>query len=147
MDVLWSFWQATWGCVQSLIGLVVFCGCKCRNRDVKWFWYRGTIVTFWERGEGLSLGLFVFVNQRKEDIVEKEKRVLSNVTRETIAHELGHCRQSAVLGPLYLFVIGIPSLLWCKMPKAVEMRKEKGVSYEEFYPERWAEAWKNEINI
>ena len=80
----------TWGCVQSLVGLVVFCGCRCRDREIKWLWYKGTIIVFWERGEGLSLGLFVFVKQRKEDRIDDEKHMLSNVTKEAIAHELGH---------------------------------------------------------
>ena len=49
-------------------------------------------------------------------------------------HEHGHARQSLYLGPFYLFVIGIPSLLW-----ACLYRKHKRGSYYAFYTEKWAD--------
>lgn len=51
-----------------------------------------------------------------------------------IAHESGHVKQSLYLGPLYLFVIGIPSLLWAWSHKVIAPRK----SYYWFYTEAWA---------
>jgi hypothetical protein len=59
-------------------------------------------------------------------------------TSTTKVHEYGHTIQSLILGPLYLFVIGIPSIIWCNSKKCVKLRKEKGVSYFDFYPEKWA---------
>lgn len=53
---------------------------------------------------------------------------------ELYAHEYGHVKQSRILGPLYLFVIGIPSLLW-----ACWYRKHKRGSYYAFYTEKWAD--------
>lgn len=53
----------------------------------------------------------------------------------TVSHEFAHTYQSLILGPLYLLVIGIPSLLWawvCNDP----------CKYYMFYPEAWA----NKIN-
>lgn len=53
----------------------------------------------------------------------------------TVSHEFAHTYQSLILGPLYLLVIGIPSLLWawvCNDP----------CKYYSFYPEAWA----NKIN-
>lgn len=50
------------------------------------------------------------------------------------AHERGHSIQSMILGPLYLFVIGLPSLLW-----AAWWNKDRNVSYYWFYTERWAD--------
>ena len=58
------------------------------------------------------------------------------------AHEYGHTFQSLLLGPLYLFLIGIPSSCW-----ALRYRKHgaayaaKGVAYTSRYPENWAESW------
>ena len=49
-------------------------------------------------------------------------------------HELGHARQSRLLGPFYLFVVGLPSLLW-----AAWWNEGRGVSYYSFYTERWAD--------
>ena len=55
-------------------------------------------------------------------------------TPDTILHEWGHCRQSKMLGPLYLLVIGLPSLL-----HAWWWNKDRGVSYYDFFTERWAD--------
>lgn len=51
-----------------------------------------------------------------------------------IAHESGHVKQSLYLGPLYLIVIGIPSILWAWSHKWIAPRK----SYYDFFTERWA---------
>lgn len=48
-------------------------------------------------------------------------------------HEYGHTRQSLYLGPLYLLVIGLPSLI-----HAALYRPEKG-NYYDFYTEKWAD--------
>lgn len=50
------------------------------------------------------------------------------------AHECGHSIQSMILGPLYLLIIGIPSLIW-----AAWWNNSRGVSYYSFYTERWAD--------
>ena len=51
-----------------------------------------------------------------------------------IAHESGHVKQSMILGPLYLFVIGIPSIIWAWCRKTIAPNK----SYWWFYTEAWA---------
>lgn len=51
-----------------------------------------------------------------------------------IAHESGHVKQSLYLGPLYLLVIGLPSLLWAQTHKWLAPKK----SYYWFYTEAWA---------
>lgn len=51
-----------------------------------------------------------------------------------IAHESGHVLQSKYLGPLYLFVIWIPSLIWSLTHKWLAPKK----SYYWFYTESWA---------
>ena len=48
--------------------------------------------------------------------------------------EYGHCRQSRILGPFYLLVIGIPSLLW-----ALWWHPGRSVGYYSFFTERWAD--------
>ena len=55
----------------------------------------------WKLRSGLSLGNYIFVNEHCAD--------------STILHELGHRKQSRILGPLYLLVIGIPSFLWASL--------------------------------
>ena len=52
-----------------------------------------------QRYVGVSLGLYIFLS--------------ANYKLPTVMHEYGHSIQSRWLGPLYLVVIGIPSLLFC----------------------------------
>ena len=51
-----------------------------------------------------------------------------------VRHEYGHCRQSRILGPFYLLVIGLPSLLW-----ALWWTPGRSVGYYSFYTERLAD--------
>lgn len=51
----------------------------------------------------------------------------------TIQHELGHVKQSKYLGWLYLFVIGIPSIVWASIYRRLGYR-----NYYHFYTEKWA---------
>lgn len=56
---------------------------------------------------------------------------------KTVRHEIGHHHQSKLLGPLYLIVIGIPSLIWNVMFR--KFRKKHNISYYSFYTEKWAD--------
>lgn len=69
---------------------------------------------------GISLGNFVYL---RPPVYEKMVR-----------HEYGHCIQSRLLGPFYLLVIGLPSLLW-----ALWWHPGRPVDYYTFYTERWAD--------
>lgn len=117
--------QCTWGFLQSPIGLILFFRfIKCQHSL-----YHGSVVTY-HNGNfgGVSLGLFIFVNGSRGEKAINEMRV----------HEYGHTVQSLLLGPLYLFVIGIPSLIWCDGKKFRKLREKEGVSYYAFYPESGA---------
>jgi hypothetical protein len=46
------------------------------------------------------------------------------------AHEYGHCRQSRILGPFYLLVVGVPSLISRMFPSDTWYRR---------WPESWAD--------
>lgn len=118
--------QCTWGIPQTVAGLAVFLVLAKRRH----FIYRGSVATEWERGESLSLGLFIFVSSQASP----------QAHRELCAHEYGHFVQSLVLGPLYLPVIALPSSLWCMMPVFERRRVRRGRSYYSFYTERWANA-------
>ena len=64
-----------------------------------------------------------------------------------IKHEQGHCRQSVMLGPLYLVVVGIPSALLNALTRLQSSRYDllKRIGHEAYwnyykvYPERWAD--------
>lgn len=71
---------------------------------------------------GISLGQYVIVSR--------------NANLETIYHKLGHCKQSQILGWLYLVVIGLPSIIWAALYGIQEIGERW--SYYDFYTERWA---------
>ena len=72
---------------------------------------------------GVSLGNFAIVSK---DSVWNER---------TVRHELdGHTVDSKIFGPLYLFVVGLPSLL--HLLYVVKFAPHK--DYDDFYTERWA---------
>ena len=75
-------------------------------------------------GGGVILGRYIFVNQNYTD--------LSNV----ILHEIGHTKQSRMLGPLYLIIIGIPSISWAGLRRLIPALKK--INYYSLYTESWA---------
>ena len=123
--VLYRLWQWTWGLPQSLLGLILAVKYRrCPHKEVG-----GALATLHDGNwGGVSLGMFIFVPGGLRP--EREARLLS--------HEYGHTFQSALLGPLYLLAVGIPSFLWCNLPPCRKLRKEKGVSYYKLYTESTA---------
>lgn len=126
--IFYSFYyliQFTWGILQNLIGLVYFLWTKKNRLE----FYNGALVGFHKHNwGGISLGIFIIINGAKDN----------QWIRNTMIHEYGHTIQSLILGPLYLLIIGLPSFIWCNSKKFINYRKEKGISYFSFYPERWA---------
>lgn len=100
-----------------------------------WYIYRKKYITTEAEGKfytvyrganrgGVTLGDKIFLS----DYYSGEYLAL------VIAHESGHVKQSMMLGPLYLFVIGIPSIIWAAIHKQVAPKK----SYYWFYTESLA---------
>lgn len=86
--------------------------------------FRAARVVEWSLGSGLCLGAFVFVPR--------------DCPRTLLLHEYGHSLQSMLLGPLYLPLIVLPSLVWAGTPRLQRFRSAHGYSYYRFYTERWA---------
>lgn len=121
--------QVIWGLPQTLLGLVVFAAHAGSPHRL----FHGAVVTFWESRKALSLGPFVFL------------RGLSSVREppepeepELLVHEYGHTVQSLILGPLYLVIIGLPSVVWLNAAPLARLRKRRRISYYSFYTERSA---------
>lgn len=104
----------TWEGLQNAIGLIVLKVTKATKSGD---------VYHWKHVNGLTLGDYIFVPQGANETF--------------INHERGHQRQSRILGPLYLFVIGLPSFLWAAFGDG--FRRKHGWSYYDFYTERWAD--------
>lgn len=121
---------------------------KLIRRSFKWLWQlpqnllaiflTGVLYPFMSKGtiklgnrvmynsifpSSFSLGDYIFMTLDSNDI--------------TLLHECGHSRQSDLLGPLYLVVIGIPSVLHC-MVHYVCYKIGITWNYYSFYTESWA---------
>lgn len=85
------------------------------------------------RGAGaVSLGHFVFWSRTDTAFVR--------VNPDNDLHEWGHARQSRLLGPLYLLVVGVPSslrALYAVAQWTVTRRPWEG--YYDGFPESWAD--------
>lgn len=122
--------QWTWGLPVNLVGGIAFLICtKIKKRPYQRFGYSFIVFLPWKSG-GLSLGLFIFV----KDCPERVKW-----TYNTRIHEYGHTWQCLLLGPLYYFVIALPSMIWCNL--FASYREKNNVSYYKVYCESWANAW------
>jgi hypothetical protein len=84
------------------------------------------------KGTGISLGRIVFwsrENSRWHDLDVRNR-----------AHELGHTKQSRMLGWLYLPVVGLPSISRAAYALIFrEMTGRQWTGYYEGYPEDWAD--------
>ena len=84
------------------------------------------------KGTGISLGHIVFWSHESSRWHDLDIR--------NRAHELGHTKQSRLLGWLYLPVIGLPSI--SRAAYALAHREVTGrqwTRYYEGYPENWAD--------
>lgn len=115
--------QFTWGLPQNIIGFFL-----TRKYKEKENFFGAKIYYHHDNWGGISLGMFILMN------ADKGKEWVDSVK----VHEYGHSIQSIILGPFYLLVIGLPSLIWCNAKRFIKLRKDKNVSYYTFYPEKWA---------
>lgn len=128
--------QCTWGALQTLLGLGVFLiHYSCPHQR-----FYGAVHTCWTKNSGVSLGMFIFTPGNGRDVsVREEMPVRGNASVKLKVHEYGHTIQSLLLGPFYLLVIGIPSMVWFRAPRLQKLRVQKQIPYSAFYTERWAD--------
>ena len=110
-----------WQLPQNLVALLVmpFLG-KLTFVDYRHYCVGFAGTRFPKNADGVSLGSFAFFHSGMAD------------DDFTIRHEMdGHTVDSKIFGPLYLFVIGIPSMFHILFIK-------KGADYYNFYTERRA---------
>jgi len=125
--------NCTWGIIQSIMGLALFLIFINKPH----YLYNSSILTvnaFFRSMKikgGMALGLFVFTTMG----IEKEL-VADN---DLVKHEYGHVLQSALLGPLFLPIVGLPSLIWARL--FAGWRKIHNKDYFSFYTESWADKW------
>lgn len=127
----------TWELPQTLIGFFLFLFVKIfdnsyeANKNEE---FEDLIIKTRALPAGISLGYYVFIKDYSR--LYKSHKKIENTLKK---HELGHARQSFLLGPFYLIVIGLPSIIWNIFFR--RYRRRNNISYYSFYTERWADAW------
>ena len=117
MEILKTLWQLP----QILAAFIYLMYLQCKDEVLDTCTYLDTIVFIKKHGTGsVTLGKYIFLSSVATDI--------------TVRHEWGHTRQSILLGPLYLIIIGIPSILWAATHKVIAPDKK----YAWFFTEAWA---------
>lgn len=123
-NILYWIWQLP----QNLLG-VLWRNIKkdsiitdISNNDIKSVGAKAYLI---KAGGAITLGKYVFISQTYRD------------QSITIKQECGHVKQSKMLGPLYLIVIGVPSILHRWLNDYIGCDEESGYSH--FYTEKCAD--------
>ena len=113
-----------WQLPQHIVALIYFgyLVMMCKDLGVDSRYKQAIVIPCIMKG-AVTLGCYVFVG-------------LNSEYRETVKHELGHTIQSKILGPLYLIVIGIPSITYCGLRRLFPSLRKK--DYHSFYTEKTA---------
>ena len=137
IGILYYTLQWTWGILQNLIGLTMWLVLRIFGKDQRRGRFRYASVTGWPNRGSMGMGMFIFASRQLElrDLQDEQP---GTYEEHILSHEYGHTVQSAILGPFYLFIIGIPSILWCNFPPAAKRWRSGKKDYESFYPEKWA---------
>lgn len=117
MKVLLYLWQLP----QNLLGLLLMLFLKGETRHKLGglrFYFLDTFPG------GITLGEYIIVGTR-QDI--------------TVRHEFGHVLQSRKLGPLYLIVIGLPSILHAWLSDLIGCCERHPEGYFHYWTEKWAD--------
>lgn len=116
-----SFLKFIWQLPQNVVALLYYLYLHFNNYLLDMYEYNGIVVMVKSTSGSVTLGENVFLSPKASE--------------ETKRHEYGHTKQSLMLGPLYLIVIGIPSILWAALHKTIAPSKPYGW----FYTEAWAD--------
>lgn len=117
-DVIFFVWELPQILIGAVVAIVSGAAQPIQPED-KGEWVAG--AKWWGGAISLSRHFRIF-----------SKRLYND--SEARKHEYGHSVQSRYLGPLYLLVIGLPSLLWAAWHTYGTPRHD----YYWFYTEKWA---------
>jgi len=122
LKVLYYLWQLP----QHLLALILIYIYKPRIRES----YRHkTVYRLWGSGWGISLGNYIILDTRHTEL--------------TVKHEYGHSLQSLMLGPLYLILVGIPSITM-NILSTILFKLGKPKMLQNYY-KRWPESWADKL--
>jgi hypothetical protein len=118
-----------WELPQNILGIIVWLLLK---NKVSIFEKNHNRFFFHVPNFGVSLGSFIFWSNSDSAIIE--------IKQNNKEHEYGHSIQSMIFGPLYLILVGVPSILRVLYGSIFYLiHKEKWKNYYSSYPENWAD--------
>jgi hypothetical protein len=118
-----------WELPQNILGIIVWL--FSRHKISKAEILHGRLF-FQTTGFGISLGSFIFFSNSDNDTAPK--------TSPNKAHEYGHAIQSLIFGPLYLILVGFPSVSrYIYSSIYFRIKKIGWKNYYKGYPENWAD--------
>jgi len=122
-----------WEAPQTLLGAALFGVCKATGRIEAVERHEGRWVSR-VPGIGISLGHYVFYFEGGNPAFPPDPLMR--------AHELGHTHQSRRLGPLYLPLVGLPSVGRVAYAFVhLKLTGRRWMGYYDGYPERQADAY------
>lgn len=131
MIVLFYILNFTWGIIMNIIGaitaLIVRCGFGIAPTK-----HAGNLVyRIGHNWGGVSLGIFTFVCEEARE--------------HTLNHEFGHSIQNALFGPLFPFIVAIPSATRYWIFVSNESKGKTNPEYDSIWFEGSATRWGTEI--
>lgn len=113
--ILW-IWQFPQNLVGLLLLLILQGETKHKLKTIR-FYYLKTFPG------GITLGEYIIVGTKQNLVVR---------------HEFGHVLQSRYLGPLYLIVIGLASIIHAGFNNIIGCCEKHNEGYYHFWTEKWA---------
>lgn len=120
-----------WELPQNIFGVLLY-GILKYKKQVTGFEKESHLRFIETKKLGVSLGWFIFWSPTGNRFAQ--------YTNDCRMHEYGHARQSVILGPLYLLLVGIPSV-----SRVIYSRwyfRKNGIHWKYYfdgYPENWAD--------
>ncbi len=131
MSLLRTGLSLLWEAPQTALGVAIL-GVEAARKRIRNIEVVNGRMVVESRGTGISLGHVVFWSRESSRWHELDDR--------NRAHELGHTKQSRLFGPLYLPIIGVPSISRAIYALAYrEITGREWTRYYDGYPEKWAD--------
>lgn len=117
INILKYIWQLP----QNIVAEIYYYHLLCNEQILCFGEYKDAKLYTKSSSGSVTLGNHIFASCRVSD--------------NTLKHEYGHTKQSLILGPLYLIIIGLPSILWAATHNTIAPNK----NYSWFFTEAWAD--------
>lgn len=136
--VLFWLWQLTWGALITIPGLIIAGICVLLGGKVHRNGY-SFIIEIGKNWGGVSLGAV--------SLCENCSSISPKFFNHIRCHEFGHSVQQLILGPLQLFLVGIPSgaRYWYSILSKRGLKQDYDYVWFEYTASKWGTIWINRI--